>query len=50
MRADFIAAGAGLIALGVFPTPDDVTVVSPLAQIAGGAALVIAGLVSKEKK
>jgi len=42
-----ITSGLALIALGFAPTPDDVTVVSPLLQITIGAGLVIWGMVSK---
>lgn len=46
--AKLIALGSGLIAVAIIPTPDDLTVVSPLAQLVGGTALVIAGLIKKD--
>ena len=50
MNAAWVATGAVLITMGVVPTPDDVTVISPVIQIVGGTALIIAGLVMKEPK
>ena len=43
-----VTSGLGLITLGFLPTPDDVTIISPVIQILGGAVLVIIGL-SKKK-
>ena len=37
-------AGAGLVTLGVTPTPDDVTVISPLIQIGLGLTLFTVGI------
>lgn len=39
-----IGTGATMIVTGIVPTPDDVTVISPIAQIVGGAGLVSIGL------
>jgi hypothetical protein len=46
----FIVAGLGLITLAFVPTPDDVTVVSPLLQILVGAGLVGYGVITKNHK
>lgn len=35
--------GALLVLVGIFPTPDDVTVVSPIVQIGAGVGLIKAG-------
>ena len=45
-----IALGLGLIAVGILPTPDDVTILSPLAQIIGGTFLVGSGLYENHKR
>lgn len=50
MRAGLITAGVGLIGVGILPTPDDVTIISPLLQILAGTGFLIAGLVMDEKK
>lgn len=50
MRPGMIALGAGMIAVGILPTPDDVTIVSPVAQILGGGLLVTLGVILPEKK
>lgn len=42
--------GAGLVVTGFAPTPDDVTIVSPLVQIIGGTGLVIASFFVKDGK
>ena len=48
-NSKMIGIGTMSIAVGLFPTPDDVTIISPLVQIIGGGALVLVGLFSKEK-
>jgi hypothetical protein len=39
------AVGIGLIGLGFLPTPDDVSVISPLVQIAIGSALLLTTII-----
>lgn len=39
-----VGLGAALIAAAVIPTPDDVTVVSPAAQLGAGILMVAHGL------
>lgn len=46
-RTVLITAGIGLVTVGVAPTPDDITIVSPLAQIAIGTALILVGVYAK---
>jgi hypothetical protein len=46
----FIATGLGLIALAFIPTPDDVTVISPIIQIGAGLGLITWGYIDKNKK
>lgn len=43
-RKLLLVAGSGLIVVGIAPTPDDVTIVSPVAQIAMGLALITASV------
>lgn len=50
MRTELLLVGAGAIALGLFPTPDDVTIISPVVQITGGGLLVALGLLLPDKK
>lgn len=50
MNKDLVVTGAGFIALALIPTPDDVTIVSPLAQLIGGSVLIGIGLLTDEKK
>ena len=38
-----IAGGVALIVLAILPTPDDATIVSPVAQASAGIALIMAG-------
>jgi len=42
-----VGSGLGLITLAVVPTPDDVTIISPLIQFVVGAGLVAVGLMKK---
>ena len=44
MNGWVVTTGVGLVALGVAPTPDDITVVSPLIQIGLGLGLIGLGL------
>lgn len=46
MAKDYLKIGIGcaLIALALLPTPDDVTVVSPVAQAGLGLTAIYAGL------
>ena len=39
-----VTTGIGLVTLAVAPTPDDVTVISPAAQLALGVGLIAWGL------
>ncbi len=39
-----VVTGIGLIVAAVAPTPDDITIVSPVVQFITGAGLIIAGL------
>ena len=41
-------SGVGLMALAVTPTPDDVTIISPLLQFTVGAGLFLGGLLIKK--
>jgi hypothetical protein len=50
MREGLLLTGVGLIGVGVLPTPDDVTIISPLIQILAGSVFVVCGLVMDEKK
>lgn len=50
MNNQLVLSGAGLIGLGFLPTPDDVTVISPVLQIAIGTGLVALGLFMKGDK
>lgn len=50
MNNKYLVLGAGLVALAVTPTPDDVTIISPALQLTAGSLLLIAGLVTDEKK
>lgn len=50
MNEGRIAVGLGLIAFAILPTPDDVTVVSPVAQALAGSLLIVSGMIDKEKK
>lgn len=43
-----IALGCGLIAVALLPTPDDITIVSPLAQLGAGTFFIISGLMEKK--
>jgi len=49
MNEGLTIAGAGLITLAVTPTPDDVTVISPILQLIGGASLILLGLMTNKK-
>lgn len=49
-HSGMVTAGIGLIVLAVTPTPDDVTVVSPLVQLGLGATLLTIGLMVKGDK
>lgn len=42
-----IYSGIGLIGVGVAPTPDDITIISPALQIGLGAILLTVGLLVK---
>lgn len=44
-----IALGLGAIGVAIAPTPDDITIVSPLAQLVVGGGLIIVGLLTKDK-
>lgn len=43
-----IILGAALVALAVIPTPDDLTIVSPIAQASLGLATIATGLEDKK--
>lgn len=47
MNGGRVAFGSGLVALAVAPTPDDLTVVSPVLQLIAGSILIVTGLVEK---
>lgn len=47
MNAGKIAIGSSLVLLGVTPTPDDITIISPLVQVIAGGFLIVAGIVEK---
>lgn len=49
MRGDLITLGSSLVALAIIPTPDDVTVISPIIQLVAGVSLIGVGLVLKKK-
>lgn len=49
-KDELITIGVGLIGLAVTPTPDDVTVVSPLAQLVIGAGFIVAGMMKGGNK
>lgn len=42
-----IITGIGLVGIGITPTPDDVTVISPLLQIGVGVILIGIGAFAK---
>lgn len=48
MNGKLVAIGSALIAAAVLPTPDDVLIVSPIAQLIAGSGLLIAGLAMKK--
>lgn len=50
MNGSRVAWGLGLMALALLPTPDDVTIISPIIQFVGGAFLVTSGVIEKDKK
>lgn len=50
MRGDLLLIGSGAVAVGIFPTPDDITIISPVIQVFGGLGLIVAGLVLPSKK
>jgi len=50
MDTDIFLAGLGLAGLGIIPTPDDVTVISPVVQILGGLALITYSFFKEDKK
>jgi hypothetical protein len=50
LNKDLVLIGSGIIGLAVTPTPDDVTIVSPLAQFLIGGGLVAVGLLQKGDK
>lgn len=50
MTNGYIVTGLGLITLAVAPTPDDITIISPLLQLALGVGLVIYGNVKGDEK
>lgn len=50
MNSKLVGIGTLLVFAGFFPTPDDVTIISPVIQILGGASLIAVGLVTKEGK
>lgn len=48
MNENKVALGLGIIGLALLPTPDDLTVVSPVVQILAGAFFIGAGLLEKK--
>lgn len=46
-RTLLITGGLALITVAITPTPDDITVISPLIQLALGMSLIIYGTVAK---
>ena len=50
MDKDLIMTGSGFIAFALIPTPDYVTIISPIAQLIGGSVLIAIGLMTDDKK
>ena len=46
-RAFYVLLGLALIVVAVLPTPDDFTVVSPIAQFVIGVGMVVKGVEGK---
>ena len=50
MNSEKVITGLALIGFSLTPTPDDVTVVSPVVQFLAGSLILVFGLFEKDKK
>lgn len=47
MNKKVFYTGLGLVGIGIIPSPDDVTIVSPAVQIGLGSVLMVVGYLMK---
>lgn len=50
MNKDLIAAGATIVGIAFLPTPDDITIISPMIQLVVGLGMMTVGVFLPDSK